>query len=205
MLIESARFILGHTGYALAMALIFGAGAVFSFPVMRWQVRPLLFFPKWFARTLERFMAAAPSRGRLALFIFSFNGSVMLLYMLTGFVPGMPALVAFMTGLNVMLAGFMGRSKVLSQKTVKPLSLSARVCAVLTFCLELPCFWYTMAMGWTMESRLSHVWRSAGMASAQERIVTYAMIILPLLMISALAEAHAVVSAFGEHGPEQAE
>ena len=197
--LESTEFILAHTGTALAMALIFGAGAVFSLPVLRWQVGPLLFFPRWFAGRIERILTGAPSRIRLALFIFSFNSSAILLYMLTGLVYGVPALVAFLTGLNVALAALLSDARTLSGKTMRPLSRSARACAALTFCLELPCFWYAMAMGWAMETRILDIWRdAAALQSARDRVIAYVIVIVPILAISALAEAHAVLSSFGE-------
>jgi len=186
--------ILDHAGYAVAMALVFGAGAVFAFPVLRWRVGPLLVLPAWFARRIERMMRHAPSRIGLGAYIFLFNGTAILLYMLTGLVPGAPAIVAFVTGMNVMLAGMMSRPLPVQATSSGSLSLLARICAVVTFCLELPCFWCAMAMGWTI-----YLPDGERLIRAQDRIVAYGLVILPLLAVSAFAEAHAVLSALN-HG-----
>ena len=195
ILTGSARFLVGHTGYAVAMALVFFAGMTFAVPVLRWQVGFLLLLPRWFAGRIERIMSSGPSFPGLGAFIFLFNSGMMLLDMLTGLVPWLPAFVTFLTGLNVALAGFMGRSGAGPERVADPLPFSARLCAALTFCLELPCFWYTMAMGWTMTARFVDVFRGGNMGSVRQRVVAYVIVILPLLAVSAFAEAHAVRSA----------
>ena len=192
--LESLKLIVHHTSLAVGMAFIFGAGAAFSMPVLRWQVKPLMYFPKKFARLIERIVSSHPHRLRLALFIFLFNGSAIFLYMLTGLVPGLPLAVAFLTGLNVALASLLGRPRISTGEGAPVLSASARICALLTFFLELPCFWYAMALGWTLKTRLPDIFTGTNLSSARERVVAYLVVILPLLGVSALAEAHAVMS-----------
>ena len=194
LFLESLRLILHHTSLAVGMAFIFGAGAAFSMPVLRWQMKPLMYFPKKFARLIERIVSSHPHRLRLALFIFLFNGSAIFLYMLTGLVPGLPLAVAFLTGLNVALTSLLGRPRISTREEAPVLSASARICALLTFCLELPCFWYAMALGWTLSTRVPDLLSGTDLASARERVFAYLLVILPVLWISALAESHAVIS-----------
>jgi len=199
---ESLKLILHHTRLAAGMAFVFGAGAVFSLPVLQWQIKPLMYFPRKFAHLIERIVSAHLHRFRLAIFIFLFNGMAIFLYMLTGLIPGVPVAVTFLTGLNVALASFLGRRKVLQSSQPAALSASARICAILTFLLELPCFWYAMALGWTIKTRLPDLFTGENLASTKERVLAYALVILPLLGISALAEAHAVVSSLRGFGTQ---
>ncbi len=198
---ESMRMVLEHTRPAFGMAMFFGAGVVFAFPAFRRHWAPLLAIPRWFAGRLERIMRRNPSRLGLAVFIFLFNGSIIFLYMLTGLVPGAPLLVAFLTGMNVALAALLGKGRVSPETFDRPLPFSARLCAVLTFCLELPCFWYAMALGWTIKTTLVDVFQGVEIADVQVRVLAYRRVILPLLAVSAVAEAHAVVTALRRAAP----
>ena len=89
--------------------------------------------------------------------------------------------------------------------SARRMPLSVRLCATLTFILELPCFWYALAMGWTLQINLVDLWRGTDAAPVRERIAAYVIVILPVLAVSALAEAYAVSSMryrddFGEDG-----
>ena len=191
----SAGLVLEHTGAAVAMALMFGAGAVTALPILRRRVDFLLVVPRWFARTLARVLAAEPPMPSLALLIFAFNGSAILVYMLTGLIPLVPAVVAFATGLNVVAAALLGKETLTPPKTQRHLPFPAALCGGLTFLLELPCFWYAMAMGWTLKPNIAELMRGADAAPIRNRVVAYVMIILPMLAVSAVAEAYAVTEA----------
>ena len=56
-----------------------------------------------------------------------------------------------------------------------------------------------MAMAWTMKPHLLDLLRGADAAPIRERAMAYLLIILPLLAVSALAEAYAVIEAGGMH------
>jgi len=191
--VESLKLVLRHTGMAGAMALIFFAGALCALPVLRWQVRALLVVPRWFAGTLARVINAGLSVPELALFIFLFNGSAMLAYMLSGLIPWLPAVVTFSTGLNVVAAGLLGKESMPPPQTSRRVPLSGALCGGLTFVLELPCFWYTMAMGWTMEPHIIGLLKGTNAVPLLNRLIAYAIIVLPVLAVSAFAEAYAVL------------
>ena len=179
------------------MAIIFIAGGLCAIPVLRSQIRMLLALPAWFAKTLARIITARPSVPRLALFIFLFNGSAIFVYMLTGLIPWLPIPITFFTGLNVVAAGRLGKASlppIQAERKVRP---SAVICAGLTFILELPCFWFAMAMGWTMKPHIMELMRGADAGPVRDRVLAYMIIILPVLAISALAEAYAVLEARG--------
>jgi uncharacterized membrane protein SpoIIM required for sporulation len=184
--------ILDQTWYALAAALLFGAGMAAAAPALRWQVKWLLDFPAWFVQLLRKVMAAKPCVPALGAFIFAFNTVAIFVYMLSGIVPGLPFLVVFLTGLNVALAGLMAREGATEGPSTPP-PFSVRVCAALTFVLELPCFWYAMALGMSLRPTILQVGRGdANWTPLVDRLVAYLIIIVPLLAVSALVEAYAV-------------
>jgi hypothetical protein len=192
----AAKLVIDQTGFAVAAALFFGAGALTAVPVVRHRVRFLLALPRWFAGLIQRVLQSNPSAVSLGLFIFAFNGTAIFIYMLTGLVPGLPPIVAFLTGLNVMAAGMMGQADLASARIRKDVPLSAQ-CGVLTFLLELPCFWYAIALGGTFPVTLWGLFGGESVEPLQERVLAYAMVILPVLAVSAFVEAHAVTAAFG--------
>lgn len=176
------------------MAFLFGAGVLFAVPVLRWNIRPLLVTAEWFAARVARVLASGPSRLRLGLFIFGFNACAIFIYMLSGLVPYLPAVTAFMTGTNVALASLIGRKHRSEIRMRVHLSPSARICMLLTFCLELPGFWYAMALGYTITTRIPDLVARSNLSSVQERVAAYGMVIVPVLAVSAFCEAHAIVS-----------
>ena len=192
---ESIHVLLAHAGLAVAAALLFAAGAAFAIPVMRWRVEFLLAVPRSFAGWLARVLKSRPSTPRLALFIFCFNGAAIFVYMMTGLIPGLAIVVAFLTGLNVALASMLGRNTFsATEVTLERLSFLSRACALLTFILELPCFWFAMAMGIGLELNVVELARGADAGPLLARMQAYALIILPALALSALAESYAITS-----------
>jgi len=191
---QAIRLILSHTGSAAAMALVFAAGGVFAFQARRWRLRALKGFAEWFAGRVERILSSGPSRLRLAAFIFLFNASAIFLYMLTGLVPWLPILTTFLAGMNVIFASLAGRGRDRGFRTKPHVARSARICMLLTFALELPAFWYAMAMGWTIRTRMMDLFWGTNLDSVRDRAAAYAMILVPILFVSAIAEAHAIVS-----------
>jgi hypothetical protein len=180
-----------------------GAGsAVF---VVRGDVRFLIAFPVWLLRKLMRYLRGGPAVAEVFLVIFLFNGTAMFVYLMSGAIPFLPHAIVFMTGMNVAVAGLKS-GEILGEEEKAPegeidrvvtdtrnglavLDPLSAVCSLLVVLLELPCFWFTMALsaapGFVGEMR--------------PRIMAYVSVILPLLAVSALAEAYAVTRPFAEH------
>ena len=108
-MIRSVEFLLHHTLYAGAAAVLFAAGMACATPVYQRRMERLLSFPRWVALKLRGIREKKPSVPALGLFIFAFNGVAMLVYMLLGIIPGLAALISFFTGLNVILIGLLAR------------------------------------------------------------------------------------------------
>jgi hypothetical protein len=190
-------FLLHHSLHAGAAAVLFLAGMACATPVYQRRMEGLLSFPRWVARKLRGIRERKPSVAALGLFIFAFNGVAMLVYMLLGIIPGLAALISFFTGLNIILIGLLARempSDDVGPRRVPPISV--RICGLLTLLLELPCFWFTMGMTIWMKPSPLAMWRSADWSPIAQRVTAYLTIILPILFVSAMAEAYAVAFSY---------
>lgn len=175
----------------LAAALFFiGAGLAPVVYGRRWEF--FLSTPRWMMRRLHGIIEKKPPVPALAAFIFGFNGLAMFLYMMTGVIPGAAYLIAGMTGLNVALAGLLSREEPMPRNAPAFMPVSVRVCMLLTFLLELPCFWFAMGMGFTMPHVIPFV-QETDTAGILLRVRTYLVAILPILAVSASVEAYAVL------------
>jgi hypothetical protein len=198
-MIGALEFLLHRAPYACLSALLFLAGAACATPVYRRRVEWLISFPRWVALKLRGIRERKPSVPALGLFIFAFNGVAMLVYMLLGIIPGMAALITFLTGLNVILIGLIAReipSDETAPRGTPPVSI--RICGLLTLLLELPCFWFTMGMTLWTKPRIFDMLHSGDFSEIRTRVTAYLMIILPILFVSAMVEAYAVSFSYRE-------
>jgi len=141
---------------------------------------------------------------KLAAFIFAFNGVAMFVYLLLGLIPFMPAVMAFWAGMNIAVVMLRSGQEALPPAPAEDSvtigeggaggagqALTA-ICMALTLCLELPCFWFTIGMAQGMDYWAGTVMAPEHLADLRMRVMTYAQVVLPLLGVSALAEAYAV-------------
>jgi len=167
--------------------------------VEKFNLKVLKTFPIWFLEQTIRFANPSKSFFLISMFIFFFNSIAICLYMLSGLLVLFPVLVAFLTGTNIGIIvlhpvpeeireGSFYRPK----KDVK-LSPFLILLTALVPLLELFVFCYAMALGMQMAASmfLSFTWQNA-VALAVPRIRMYLMLCVPLLFISALAEARVI-------------
>jgi hypothetical protein len=197
-----------HFGLAVMAALLFLVGALFALPVVklgsaRWTWLPLALF-----RMVLRILGTHPGVTRLWSVIFAFNGILMLLYMASGFHPAFPAAIAVWTGYNLavilFVAGDAEDLALFSDGHGKPAKWIAGLCGTAVILLELPCFWYSIAMGIRLGQEIA-AGRTGYLQGITVRIHAYAFIILPLLLLSAVCEAVAIrgISAPPPRAPPQ--
>jgi hypothetical protein len=191
---DAIKLIAGEFWGAVGMMLLFFAGMLLAIPVQRSNIKPLIWLPRKLARMLLRILHQRPGIVRMAAFIFLFNVNAIFLYMLTGVIPYAPAIMAVWVGLNVSLAS------VIAQKFLprpdpeaQELPWTARIGALLTFALELPCLWFALALGQSILANPA--------IDLKARCMAYWMVLAPILLVSAIAEAHAICSTF-KHGRE---
>jgi hypothetical protein len=207
---QSVQFLAGHSLAALGATLAFFLGAVSAVFVVRHDIRFLTALPMWLVRRLGRYLASEPPVWQVALTIFLFNGVAMAVYLLMGLIPLMPAVIVFLTGMNIAVAGLKGgeirAEDVLAGVEPRPLAGAdpfAVFCGVLVLLIELPCFWFTMAMAARMPYWIGNVGEPDHLADLRMRLTAYAVVVLPLLALSALAEAVAVTRPFrAPDGPD---
>ena len=195
-----------HARLAVHAALLFAAGAFAACPAVCYRWQALARLPLAMLRFLVRLMGPAPGILRVAAVIFGFNGLAIFLYMASGIHPVLPKLFALWTGFNVcVVSAVAGRGNLLgalrpADDRWRPPPGLAAACGLLVLLLELPCFWLALAMGMSM----GHAVRS-GAASYPHalgaRAAAYAAVILPLLLLSALAEAVAIGAQAGHTEP----
>ena len=125
-----------------------------AFPVVKHGSPRLTWLPLILFRMVRRMFGTSPGMTRLWALIFGFNGTVMLLYMASGVHPGFPAAISLLTGYNIAVIFLVaGASEDLDGLIVSPASgwtpgeWVAGVCGLAVILFELPCFWYSIAMG----------------------------------------------------------
>ena len=187
-----------HFGLACGTALLFLVGVLLAFPVVKHGSPRLTWLPSILFRMVRRMLGTNPGMTRLWSLIFGFNGSAMLLYMASGVHPGFPAAISILTGYNIAVILLLaGESEDLDGLAVSPASgrkpgkWDAGICGLAVLLLELPCFWYSVAMGIRLGQEIL-----AGQTSYVQGIATrrhaYVFLILPILLVSAVCEAIAI-------------
>lgn len=195
---ELFRFVfIDHFVLACVAALWFVAGMVLAIPVARWDIKWLQRLPLWFFRSVLRLFGDQPSLLRMTLIIFFFNGSAMFIYMSSGVYPLVPKIIALMTGFNI--AAFFVKSTEMEDLLDARAPSTAQwipgpgltiLCGLVVILLELPCFWYAIAMGIKLgQIATSHGGYTAGF---EERGRAYGSILIPILFASAICESIAV-------------
>ena len=213
---ESLTFLVSQTGFALYGMIAFILGAASAWIVIRWEVEPLERFALWLLKCVTWLVGQHPTMFRLFVIIWGFNSTAMFVYLCTGVWVVMPALVCFLTGMNLAIifvrgpAAAEGVPLMAGPAAGTPgveegsgLSVGPLLCGLLVVLLELPAFWYSIGMGISLGHFVQEHFsvaeivllrlRSPGFIEAlTQRATAYLHVIVPLLAVSALAEAYAV-------------
>ena len=206
-----------HLVLAFWAALVFVMGFASAFVVVRGHLRFLMRFPLWFASKVDQLLSGNRSFVIVFLVIFCFNSVAMFLYMVSGVVEMMPGVIDFLTGMNIGIVFLAKHQKVRAPENTEPAvegwdtdQLQAATEAAVTSssparhaiiligflvvtALELPCLWLSIAMGMRL-CRFTHPDGEPCLLAHDiaVRAQAYLLVIVPLLAISALAEAISV-------------
>lgn len=192
---EYLNFLLvDHFRLALHAGLLFAVGLFVAWPVVRYQLTGVAWLPWRIFGLVVRLMGPRPSLLRMAGVIFLFNSIVMFVQMASGFHSFVPKVFGIWTGMNVgIMMGFAGDADGMIRRVARrrrgwnPPPAVTLICSLLVMLLELPCYFYALAMG----MRLGHTVQGgqAGYVAALEpRAIAYAAFLVPALFVSAVAE-----------------
>jgi len=166
-------------------ALIFCIGFAGGVVAVRYNMRPLLVFPRWVAKRLTPVMRLrlAP----LCAFIFLFNSCFIYLYMLSGAASyWLTAGIDFITGTNIAVIVITEGAEPKGARRLSAREMVGAVCGLLVACIELPVFWLAIAMGFSLG------FRGEGSGGIATRSWVYLKVLVPLLFVSAVIEAAGV-------------
>ena len=187
-----------HFDLACGAALLFFVGALVAIPLGRRGSTLFTWLPLMLFRMVGRLLGAQPGMIRLWAVIFSFNGTAMALYMSSGFHPACPSIISLLTGYNIAVVLLLaGQREDLDDMTMSPADrwMPARwvagLCGLAVILLELPCFWYSIAMGISLGQEIAAD-RTAYMQGIATRLRAYVCLILPILFVSAACEVIAI-------------
>ncbi|MDP6438330.1 MAG: stage II sporulation protein M [Candidatus Brocadiia bacterium] len=191
--------LLGHWRPAAQAAALFGLGLAVSLPLARLRVRALEWLPIQALKLVLRLMGPRPGLARMTAVIWGFNATAIFIYMASGFQPLLPKVFALWTGMNIGLVLAASRREgedVLwglerPRDGWVPPTWVAAACGMLVVLLELPCFWYAIAMGVTL-GRDVQAGEGYYLAALGVRGWAYARLIVPALLVSAAAESVAI-------------
>jgi len=187
-----------HFDLACGAALLFLVGVLLAFPVVKHGSTRFTWLPSILFRLVRRMLGTNPGMMRLWPLIFGFNGTAMLLYMASGVHPVFPAAICIITGYNIaailLLAGESEDPDGLAVSPAsgwKPGKWVAGICGLAVLLLELPCFWYSIAMGIRLGQEIL-AGQTNYVQGIPARLHAYVLLILPILLVSAVCEAIAI-------------
>jgi len=200
---ESFHLLASHWWHGVAAAVLFAAGVATAVPVTHGKVHWLMAFPLWIVRKVLRLIGPEFAPWRVFPTIFVFNSVAMFVYMATGVLVIVPAAVAFLTGLNigvvVLNAGELelpgGELPTADGDDSYEVAPWVSACGLAVLVLELPSFWISVGMGIGMGRSLA-VGGPYTVGNITrlfvERAHAYWMIVVPVLLVSAVAETLAI-------------
>ncbi len=192
-----------HFRLATDAALLMAVGLFLSIPVNKYRIAPLTAPPIWVMSNVRRLMGDSGNMIRMAVVIWLFNSMVMFIYMASGIHQLLPMVFAIWTGMNIgiVLGSQSWKGEDAGESPLVPPSPSedawhphpaiAMGCGLLVLALELPCFFYSIALGMRMGAEVA--WQGTPYLEAlQPRAAAFAIIIFPTLLISAISETIAI-------------
>jgi stage II sporulation SpoM-like protein len=192
-----------HLGPATWALGVFFVGFVLAFPVVRLEVTSLLALPRWFMRIARKHLGPGTNPTLLCLFIFAFNTSAILLYMISGGLVFLPMVFGLFTGLNVGAALLLEAREPEPDDTapIEPPHIPRAwvgLCGLFVVAVELSAFWLALGMGMKLGHlmRQEFTWQTFALESGP-RLMAYFLVLTPALFVSAIAETAAIKGMLG--------
>lgn len=187
-----------HFHLACFGAVLFIFGGVLSVPALRWGPALVRHLPLLLLRMVRALLGKSPGLIRTGLVIFCFNGTAMFVYMATGLRSEIPGIIAVLTGFNItaiLLLAAQGLDEGITEMPARsrwvPGKLPTVLCGLAVIVIELPCFWYSIALGMSLGQGVSSG-RLIYLQALGVRADAYVRLILPALFVSAVCEVVAI-------------
>lgn len=196
LLSYDVEFLLGQWRGAMVACVLFFAGVLCASVLQLKDDSVLVRLNRAILRGVFRAFGDG-SLERIAVVIFLFNSCMMFLYMLSGALVLLPWIFAMLTGLNIALIGSGSIPEWMGERMEKfaedyPAG-AVKACGLAVLLIELPCFWFSIAMGGTLGlGMLSNFSYPHFRFLSRDRVEAYIVVIMPLLAFSAICEALAV-------------
>jgi len=160
-------------------AVLFFVGYVASYPVTKFEVRVLTWYPLRLWRHVREAVSPDDTWLKLFVFLLSFNATSLLVNFLSGFSVVLPPGLAFLLGMNV---------GVISVEEAGAEGLLALLVNPVAW-LELPAAWVSLAVGTQLGLEVASGGLSGALSVFPELAEVYAYVVLPLLVVAAFLEA----------------
>jgi len=183
--------------------LVFFLGFCASYVVYDLKIKALMWFPHWFMKFLSRWVNPKAKFIRIFLVIFLFNSISIMLYMISGIFIIVPAIIAFLTGMNIGITVFLPPMTNIEGFEVRQLrgpghALKFILFSTLVLVLEVLVFSVALGMGMSLGSAVSTL-TDSGLGSAlfiaellALRLNAYFTLCVPVLAASAYMEASVI-------------
>jgi len=191
-----------HLRLALDAALLFAVGLFVSWPVVHYRLKAIARLPLAVFRLVLGLIGRSPGIPRMAGAIWGFNSVAIFVYMASGCHPLLPKLFGIWVGMNIgIIMGMAPHAEDLLQAGMAapgqwvPPPLLSTVSGALVLVLELPCFWFAIAMGIRMGQAVQS--GQPYLSALAPRATAYVCVIVPVLAFSAVCEAVAIRGSAG--------
>ena len=197
-----------HVGAAVWGVAVFACGFLLAFPVVKLGIRSLLVFPMWLLRLARKYLKPEVNAVWLCAFIFAFNTVAIFCYMVSGGLVVLPIVFDLFTGLNIGVIMLKDAEETLVEPR-DDLPVTPRPRAWIGFLslfvvmAELTSFWLAIGMGIKLghEMQADFGWATFVRALGP-RMLAYAVILVPALAASAVAET-AAIKGMMHRGPDE--
>ncbi len=163
----------------LFSALLFFAGLSSAPFVVEKETKPLLWYPLWIWRRIQRWLRPEDPFLKMMLIITFLNATSLLTNILSGLLVVVPFVFAFLVGLHV--------GVIVIEETGK-WSLTGLLLNPVAF-VELPATWISFSIGMEMGLSLLHNFSFSAVVPLLRRgVLVYGTLILPLLLVAAFIE-----------------
>lgn len=166
--------------YLLVSAALMFAGFVSAYPVMKYDIRVLQWYPLWVWRLVREALSPEDSWLKLFVFLFVFNSVSLFVNFVSGWLVVLPYLLVYLLGLNLGVVGIeeAGSGGAVGMLVLNPVAW-----------LELPAAFVATALGMQLGNVVLRGGFSGGFDVFAGFFRVFLLVVLPLLFLAGVFEA----------------